>query len=153
MPVERTFAMVKPDGVQRGLVGAVVASYEKRGLKVVGLKLMKVSRQLAEEHYAEHRGKPFYAGLVEYITSGPVVALCLEGKDAVNVVRAINGATNPANAAPGTLRGDFALDIGRNVVHGSDALATAQRELKLYFRDDELVPWERASERWVHEKA
>ena len=151
--MERTFAMVKPDGVQRGLVGEVVRRYEQRGLKVVGLKLMKVSRQLAEEHYAEHKGKPFYAGLVEYITSGPVVALALEGKDAVNVVRAINGATNPANAAPGTLRGDFALDIGRNVVHGSDAPATAQRELKLYFQDADLVSWERAGERWVHEKA
>jgi nucleoside-diphosphate kinase len=151
--MERTFAMVKPDGVQRGLVGEVVRRYEQRGLKVVGLKLMRVSRQLAEEHYAEHKGKPFYAGLVDYITSGPVVALALEGKDAVKVVRDINGATNPANAAPGTLRGDFAVDIGRNVVHGSDAPATAQRELKLYFQDGDLVSWERASERWVHEKA
>jgi nucleoside-diphosphate kinase len=151
--MERTFAMVKPDGVQRGLVGEVVRRYERRGLKIVGLKLMRVPRQLAEEHYAEHRGKPFYEGLVGYITSGPVVALCLEGKDAVKVVRDVNGATNPANAAPGTIRGDFALDIGRNVVHGSDAPATAQRELKLYFSDAEQVAWERSTERWVHEKA
>jgi nucleoside-diphosphate kinase len=150
---ERTFAMVKPDGVQRGLVGEVIARYERRGLKVVGLKLMRVSRQLAEEHYAEHKGKPFYAPLVDYITSGPVVALALEGRNAVQVVRDVNGATDPAKAAPGSIRGDYALDIGRNVVHGSDALATAQRELKLYFHDQDLLAWERTGERWVHEKA
>ncbi len=150
---ERTFAMVKPDGVQRGLVGEIVRRYEARGLKVVGLKLMLVPRSKAEEHYAEHKGKPFYNGLVEYITSGPVVAICVEGKNAVAVVRAVNGATKPWDAAPGTIRGDLALDIGRNVVHGSDAPATAQRELKLYFHDNELVSWERAGERWIHEKA
>ncbi|MCA1814294.1 MAG: nucleoside-diphosphate kinase [Halobacteriales archaeon] len=153
MATERTFAMVKPDGVQRGLVGEVVARYERRGLKVVGLKLMRVSKQLAEEHYAEHRGKGFYDGLVSYITSGPVVALCLEGRNAVQVVRDVNGATDPTKALPGSIRGDFALDIGRNVVHGSDAPATAQRELKLYFGDAELLAWERTGERWVHEKA
>jgi len=153
MATERTFAMVKPDGVQRGLAGEVVARYERRGLKVVGLKLMRVSKQLAEEHYAEHKGKPFYEGLVGYITSGPVVALCLEGRNAVQVVRDVNGATDPVKAVPGSIRGDFALDIGRNVVHGSDAPATAQRELKLYFNDAELLAWERTGERWVHEKA
>jgi len=153
MATERTFAMVKPDGVQRGLVGDIVARYERRGLKVVALKLMRVSKQLAEEHYAEHKGKPFYTGLVEYITSGPVVALCLEGRNAVQVVRDVNGATDPTKALPGSIRGDLALDIGRNVVHGSDAAATAQRELKLYFHDGDFVTWERVSERWIHEKA
>jgi nucleoside-diphosphate kinase len=150
---ERTFAMVKPDGVQRGLVGAIVQRYEQRGLKVVGLKVMRVAKSLAEEHYAEHKGKPFYNGLVEYITSGPVVALALEGRNAVQVVRDLNGATDPSKAAPGSIRGDFALDIGRNVVHGSDSLSSAQRELKLYFQDSDFVAWERGSERWVHEKA
>lgn len=150
---ERTFAMVKPDGVQRGLVGEVVRRYEQRGLKVVGLKLMRVTRALAEEQYAEHKGKPFYNGLVDYVTSGPVVALALEGRNAVEVVRAVNGATDPAKAAPGTIRGDYALDIGRNLVHGSDSPTTAQRELKLYFHDADYVAWERTGERWVHEKA
>lgn len=150
--MERTFAMVKPDGVQRGLVGEVVRRYERRGLKVVGLKLLRVPRALAEEHYAEHRGKPFYEGLVEFITSGPVVVLALEGKDAVRAVREVNGATDPAKARPGTIRGDLALDIGRNVVHGADTLETARRELKLYFRDEDFVPWERSAEPWVHEK-
>ena len=148
---ERTFAMVKPDGVQRGLVGEIVKRYEQRGLKVVGLKLMQVPRSKAEEHYAEHRGKPFYAGLVEYITSGPVVALCLEGKNAVAVVRTVNGATKPWDAAPGTIRGDLALDIGRNVVHGSDSVESAQRELSIYFSKDELVDWQPANQKWVVE--
>jgi len=152
MAVERTFAMVKPDGVQRGLVGDVIARYERRGLKIVGLKVMLVTRQLAEEHYAEHKGKAFYAPLVDYITSGPVVALALEGRNAVQVVRDVNGATDPTKAAPGSVRGDLALDIGRNVVHGSDSAATAQRELKLYFHDTDLVAWKRTSEPWVHEK-
>jgi nucleoside-diphosphate kinase len=151
MTVERTFAMVKPDGVQRGLAGEIVRRYEARGLKIVGLKLMNVPRTMAEEHYAEHKGKPFYNGLVDYITSGPVVALCLEGKNAVNVVRAMNGATKPWDAAPGTIRGDLALDIGRNVVHGSDSVESAARELAIYFTKDELVSWTPASARWITE--
>ena len=148
---ERTFAMVKPDGVQRGLVGEVVRRYEARGLKVVGMKFMQVPRTMAEEHYAEHRGKPFYAGLVEYITSGPVVAIALEGKNAVAVVRAVNGATKPWDAAPGTVRGDLALDIGRNVVHGSDSVDSAKRELAIYFDKDDLVEWTPANAKWVAE--
>jgi len=148
---ERTFAMVKPDGVQRGLVGEIVRRYEARGLKVVGLKLMNVPRTKAEEHYAEHKGKGFYNGLVDYITSGPVVALCLEGKNAVSVVRTINGATKPWDAAPGTIRGDLALDIGRNVVHGSDSVDAATRELGIYFNKDELVDWTPAASKWVTE--
>ena len=148
---ERTFAMVKPDGVQRGLVGEIVRRYEARGLKVVGLKLMQVPRSKAEEHYAEHQGKPFYNGLVEYITSGPVVALALEGKNAVAVVRTVNGATKPWDAAPGTIRGDLALDIGRNVVHGSDSVESAKRELAIYFGKDDLVDWTPANAEWVTE--
>ncbi|MFA5860466.1 MAG: nucleoside-diphosphate kinase [Candidatus Thermoplasmatota archaeon] len=148
---ERTFAMVKPDGVQRGLVGEIVRRYEARGLKVVGLKLMQVPTRMAEEHYAEHKGKPFYPGLVQYITSGPVVALCLEGKNAVAVVRAMNGATKPADALPGTIRGDLALDIGRNVVHGSDSVESAKRELGIYFTKDDLVDWTPATAKWVTE--
>ena len=151
MTAERTFAMVKPDGVQRGLVGEVVRRYEARGLKVVGLKLMLVPRSKAEEHYAEHKGKPFYNGLVDYITSGPVAALCLEGKNAVAVVRAMNGATKPWDAAPGSIRGDLALDIGRNVVHGSDSVDAAKRELAIYFNKDELVEWTPADAKWVTE--
>ena len=148
---ERTFAMVKPDGVQRGLVGEVVRRYEARGLKLVGLKLMTVPRSMAEEHYAEHKGKPFYPGLVQYITSGPVVCLALEGKNAVAVVRAVNGATKPWDAAPGTIRGDLALDIGRNVVHGSDSVESAQRELGIYFTKDELVDWAPSASKWITE--
>lgn len=148
---ERTFAMVKPDGVQRGLTGEIVRRYEARGLKVVGLKMMVVPRSKAQEHYAEHQGKPFYNGLVDYITSGPVVALCLEGKNAVSVVRTINGATKPWDAAPGTIRGDLALDIGRNVVHGSDSVDAAKRELAIYFNKDELVEWTPANAKWVTE--
>lgn len=148
---ERTFAMVKPDGVQRALVGEIVRRYEARGLKLVGLKLMQVPRSLAEAHYAEHKGKPFYNGLVDYVTSGPVVALCLEGKNAVAVVRAVNGATKPWDAAPGTVRGDLALDVGRNVVHGSDSVESAKRELELYFNKDELVSWTPAAAKWITE--
>ncbi|SRR5581483_1333346 len=151
MSAERTFAMVKPDGVQRGLVGEIVRRYEARGLKVVGLKLMHVPRSLAEAHYAEHKGKPFYNGLVDYIVSGPVVALCLEGKNAVAVVRAMNGATKPWDATPGTIRGDLALDIGRNVVHGSDSVESAKRELDIYFSKDEIVDWTPVAHKWVTE--
>jgi len=148
---ERTFAMVKPDGVQRGLVGEIVRRYEARGLKVVGLKLMGVPRSLAEAHYGEHKGKPFYDGLVAYITSGPVAAICLEGKNAVSVVRTLNGATKPWDAAPGTIRGDLALDIGRNVVHGSDSVEAADREISIYFNKDEIVEWTPAAAKWVTE--
>ncbi|MHB8604629.1 MAG: nucleoside-diphosphate kinase [Thermoplasmatota archaeon] len=149
--MERTFAMVKPDGVARGLVGEVVRRYEARGLKLAGLKLMRVTRRLAEEHYAEHKGKKFYDGLIAYITSGPVAVICLEGKDAVKVVRSVNGATNPIDAAPGTLRGDLALDIGRNVVHGSDSAESAARELAIYFNKDDLLEYPRADATWLTE--
>jgi nucleoside-diphosphate kinase len=151
MSMERTLIIVKPDGVQRGLIGPILGRFEARGLKLVGLKLMQVSRALAERHYAEHEGKPFYPGLIAYITSGPVVVGCLEGTNAVQVVRSTLGATNPAAAAPGTIRADWALDIGRNLVHASDGPETAVRELALWFEDDQLVAYPRDIDRWVFE--
>jgi nucleoside-diphosphate kinase len=151
MAKERTLVIVKPDGVQRGLIGPILSRLESRGLKIVGLKLLQVSRTLAERHYAEHEGKPFYAGLLNYITSGPVVVLCCEGTSAVQMVRNTVGATNPLNAVPGTIRGDLALDIGRNLIHASDAPDTAQRELALWFDDAELLDYARASDPWVFE--
>ena len=151
MAQERTLVIVKPDGVQRGLVGPILARLEARGLKIVGLKLVQVSQDLAQRHYAEHEGKPFYEGLIRYITSSPVVVACFEGTSAVQMVRNSVGATNPLNAAPGTIRADFALDIGRNLIHASDAPATAERELGLWFEPDELSPWSRELDRWVFE--
>ncbi|MBV9357056.1 MAG: nucleoside-diphosphate kinase [Chloroflexi bacterium] len=149
--MERTLIIVKPDGMQRGLLGPILTRFEARGLKFVGLKLMRVSPELAQHHYAEHEGKPFYPGLIAYITSGPVVVGCLEGTNAVQVVRSTLGVTNPASAAPGTIRGDFALDIGRNLVHASDAPETAVRELALWFTAQELVDYGRDVDRWVFE--
>ena len=140
MSIERTFAMVKPDGVRRGLVGDVVKRLESKGFRIVGMKLMQISRELAERHYGEHEGKPFYEGLVTFITSGPVVAMVVEGENAILEWRKMMGATNPKEAAPGTLRGDFALVIDENVVHGSDAPATAEREIGLFFERSELLP-------------
>jgi nucleoside-diphosphate kinase len=149
--MERTLIIVKPDGVQRGLVGEVIARFERRGLKVVGMKLMQISRELAERHYSVHQGKSFYPGLVQYIISGPVVVAVLEGPKAVSVTRATVGATNPAEAAPGTIRGDFALEIGFNMIHASDAPDTAQHEIALFFNDHELAAYQRDMDRWVHE--
>ncbi|TME30699.1 MAG: nucleoside-diphosphate kinase [Chloroflexi bacterium] len=149
--MERTLVIVKPDGVQRGLIGPLLSRLEARGLKIVGLKLVQVSQDLAARHYAEHEGKPFYPGLLTYITSAPVIVACVEGTSAVQMVRNSVGATNPLNAAPGTVRGDLALDIGRNLIHASDAPATAERELALWFQDAELVSYERATDRWIFE--
>jgi nucleoside-diphosphate kinase len=151
MGMERTLVIVKPDGVQRGLVGPILARLEARGLKLVGLKLVQVSPELAQRHYAEHEGKPFYEGLIRYITSAPVVVGCVEGTNAVQVVRNTVGATNPAGAAPGTIRADWALDIGRNLIHASDAPATAERELALWFSDGELASYQRDTDRWIFE--
>src|SRR3954447_22666288 len=151
MAKERTLVIVKPDGVQRGLIGPILSRLESRGLKIVGLKLLQVPRDLAERHYAEHEGKPFYAGLLNYITSGPVVVLCVEGTSAVQMVRNSVGATNPLNAAPGTIRGDLALDIGRNLIHASDAPETAERELALWFEPSELASYARETDRWIFE--
>ncbi len=140
MSIERTFAMVKPDGVRRGLVGDVVKRLESKGFRIVGMKLMQISRELAERHYGEHEGKPFYEGLVSFITSGPVVAMVVEGENAIAEWRKMMGATNPADAVPGTVRGDLALVIDENVVHGSDAPATAEREIQIFFERSELLP-------------
>ncbi len=150
--MERTFVMVKPDGVQRGLIGEIVSRLERKGLKIVAMKMLWIRREMAEEHYAEHKDKPFFSNLVSYITSGPVVAMVVEGKDAVKVVRKIVGATNPVEAEPGTIRGDFALDIGRNVVHASDSLQSAEREIAIFFSESEIVSYRRADEPWIYEE-
>ena len=146
---ERTLVLVKPDGVQRQLTGRILARYEERGLKIVGLKLVQVDRDLAERHYAVHRERPFFDSLVAFIVSAPLVALALEGPSAIAVVRAINGATRPHEAAPGTIRGDFALETAQNIVHASDSMETAEAELALWFAPGELVAYEREVDRWV----
>ena len=146
---ERTLVLIKPDGVQRALVGRLIERYEQRGLRLVALKLVQVSRALAEEHYAIHREKPFFAGLVDFITSAPLVAMAVEGPNAVAVCRAINGATRPEQAAPGSIRGDFALETGQNLVHASDSPETAATELALWFSANELFNYPRDIDRWV----
>ena len=150
---ERTFVMVKPDGVQRGLVGEIISRFEQRGLKLVGAKFTRIDEALAHDHYGEHEGKPFFEGLVEFITSGPVMALVWEGQDATRQVRAMMGETDPAESAPGTIRGDLGLDLGRNVIHGSDNEdpGANEREIELFFDDDELVGWEQVDETWLYE--
>jgi len=147
--LQRTLLLVKPDGVQRQLVGRVLARFEERGLKLVGLKLVHVDRTLAEEHYAVHSDKLFFRGLVEFITSGPLVAAALEGPNAISIVRAMNGATRPHEAAPGSIRGDFAVETAQNLVHASDSPENAAAELALWFRPGELLDYEREVDRWV----
>jgi nucleoside-diphosphate kinase len=147
--VERTLIIVKPEGVQRGLAGQVLARFEAKGLKLVGLKLLQIPRELAERHYAEHQGKPFYEGLVSHITSSPVVVGVLEGPDAISVARTLMGPTNPRTAPPGTIRGDYGLEIGMNIVHGSDSPASAEREIGIFFSGAEVVGYERTVDRWV----
>ncbi len=149
--MEQTLVLIKPDGVQRGLVGQIITRLERRGLKLMGMKFMQVSTELASTHYEAHVGKPFYEGLVNYITSSPIVAMVWEGKDAIQIVRTTMGATNAATAAPGTIRGDFAVEIGRNLVHGSDGVESADREVSLFFKADELVNWKRENDRWIRE--
>jgi nucleoside-diphosphate kinase len=146
---ERTLVLVKPDGVQRQLAGRILARYEERGLKVVGLKLVHVDRELAERHYAVHKGKPFFEGLVVFITSGPLVAIALEAPNAISLVRTMNGATKPADAAPGTIRGDLAVEMGQNLVHASDSPESAETELAIWFEPSELYGYEREIDRWV----
>lgn len=149
--MERTFLAIKPDGVQRGLVGEIISRFEKKGFNLVGLKMMTVSRELAERHYDVHKDKPFFAGLVDFITSAPVVAMVWEGDGVVASARKIIGATNPLNAEPGTIRGDFGVSIGRNIIHGSDAIETAQREVSLWFSDGELSNWDPTIKPWLYE--
>ena len=148
---ERTLILIKPDGVQRGLVGRVIDRYESRGLRIAGLKLMQADRALAERHYAVHSDKPFFAGLIEFITSGPLVAMAVEGPEAIAVCRAVNGATRPNEAAPGSIRGDFALETGMNIVHASDSPENATDELALWFDAVELLDYERSIDAWIIE--
>ncbi|WP_353259915.1 nucleoside-diphosphate kinase [Prochlorothrix hollandica] len=149
--MERTFIAIKPDGVQRKLVAEVIRRFETKGFTLVGLKLMQVSRELAEQHYDVHREKPFFAGLVDFIISAPLVAMVWEGEGVVASARTIIGATNPLTAAPGTIRGDFGVSIGRNLIHGSDAVETAQREIALWFKEEELVSWSPSLTDWLYE--
>ena len=143
--------MVKPDGIQRGLAGEVISRLEKAGLKIVAIKMLKVSREQAERHYAIHRGKTFYEGLIRFITSNPVLAMVVEGRDAVRHTRRLVGATNPIDATPGSIRGDFALEIGRNVVHAADSTENAEKEYEIYFEEEELIRYERIDEVWLNE--
>lgn len=149
--MERTFVMVKPDGVQRQLIGEIIRTFERRGLKIVALKMIRISRELASRHYAEHREKPFFQGLVDYITSGPVVAMVLEGRNCISLVREMMGSTDPAKAAPGTIRGMFGIDIGRNVIHGSDSPESAAREISLFFDESEIMDYSLSLEKWICE--
>lgn len=149
--MQRTLVLVKPDGVQRALVGAIIARLERRGLKLLGLKMMQISKDVAARHYAEHQGKPFYDSLITFITSGPVVAMIWEGREAVSVVRSLMGATDPLKAAPGTIRGDLALDLGMNLIHGSDSPGRAETEIGLFFEPRELHEYERTSDRWIRD--
>ena len=151
MTIERSLVLVKPDGVQRGLIGRILARLEERGLKLIGLKLIRISEALGRQHYAEHVDKPFFPGLLEYMTSGPVVVAAFEGPGAVTAIRNAMGATNPLEASPGTVRGDYALEVGRNLVHGSDSVESGRREIALFFSEDELLPWDRDTDRWIYE--
>jgi len=150
--IERSLVIVKPDAVQRGLIGEVIRRYEQRGLKIAGIKFEVVSRATAERHYGEHRGKPFYEGLVSYITSSPSVLMVVEGPEAVEIVRKTNGDTKPAAAQPGTIRADFGLTIGRNLVHASDSVESAAREVDIFFGGGGIVEYERAIDTWINEE-
>lgn len=149
--MERTFIMIKPDGVQRNLVSEIIRRFETKGFKLVGLKLLSVSKELAAKHYDVHKERPFFAGLVEFITSSPVVAMVWEGDGVVASARNLIGATNPLTSAPGTIRGDLGVSVGRNLIHGSDAIDTAQYEIALWFAPEELVSWERTVNPWLYE--
>ena len=149
--MERTFIMIKPDGVQRNLAGEVIKRFETKGFTLVGMKFMAVPRELAEKHYDVHKERPFFSSLVDFITSSPVVAMVWEGDGVVSGARTLIGATNPLTAAPGTIRGDFGISIGRNLIHGSDAIETAKTEIALWFGEDELVNWQPAATSWLYE--
>lgn len=151
MAKEQTFVMIKPDGVQRGLIGNIIHRFEKKGIKLIAMKLVSVSKDLAEKHYGVHKGKPFFEPTVKYITSSPVVAMVLEGENAIEIVRKMMGKTNPSEAAPGTIRGDYGQFIGRNIVHGSDGPDTAEFEINLWFSKEELTSYTRIDETWLTE--
>jgi nucleoside-diphosphate kinase len=149
MSLEQTFVMIKPDGIQRQLLGEVISRFEKKGLKLVALKMIRIDRELAEEHYGIHKGKPFYAGLIEFITSGPVVASIWSGENAIHIVRKLVGATRAEDAEPGTIRGDFAISTSFNIVHASDSPETAQREINLFFSRKEMLTYNLTIEEWL----
>ena len=149
--MERTFIMIKPDGVQRHLTGEIIHRFERKGFTLVGLKMVQVSRDLAEKHYGVHKERPFFNSLIEFITSAPVVAMVWEGENVVSAARNIIGATNPTTADPGSIRGDFGVSIGRNLIHGSDAIETAQTEVALWFSDEELLDWKPVRQSWLYE--
>ena len=149
--MERTRVIIKPDGVQRGLIGPIITRLERRGLKITAMKMMQIDYDLAKRHYAVHEGKPFYETLLDYITSAPVVMMVVEGKEAIEVVRRTMGATNPMEAAPGTIRADYGLEIGLNLVHGSDGTETAAFEIPLFFDEDEILSYSRDTDRWIFE--
>ncbi|PTX59904.1 nucleoside diphosphate kinase [Melghirimyces profundicolus] len=148
--MEKTFIMVKPDGVQRGLVGEIIARFERKGFRMEGGKLMTVPRELAEKHYAEHKDKPFFGELVDFITSGPVFAMVWSGEDVIATARQMMGKTKPSEAAPGTIRGDFGLTVGKNIIHGSDSPESAEREIGLWFKEEEISSYEKTIETWVY---
>lgn len=148
--MERTFLMVKPDGVQRSIIGDVVSRFENKGFQLVGAKLMQITKELAEQHYGEHKERPFFGELVDFITSGPVFAMVWEGENVISTSRLLVGATNPSEAAPGTIRGDFAVTVGKNIIHGSDSSESAVREIGLFFNEEELVSYEKDSNNWIN---
>ncbi|ANX12700.1 nucleoside-diphosphate kinase [Fictibacillus halophilus] len=147
--MEKTFLMVKPDGVQRALIGEIVSRFEKKGFQLVGAKLMNISEDLAKEHYGEHKERPFFGELVDFITSGPVFAMVWEGKDVILTARNMMGKTNPAEAAPGSIRGDYAVQVSNNIIHGSDSAESAEREIGLFFKEEELVSYDKAVSVWI----
>ncbi|KAA8894675.1 nucleoside diphosphate kinase [Sphaerosporella brunnea] len=152
MTSEQTFIAIKPDGVQRGLIGPIISRFEQRGFKLVAIKLTAPGREHLEKHYSDLAGKPFFPGLIEYMNSGPICAMVWEGRDVVKTGRVLLGATNPLASAPGTIRGDYAIDVGRNVCHGSDSVESAQKEIALWFSEGERVSWTQAIHNWVYEK-
>jgi nucleoside-diphosphate kinase len=149
--VERTLIIIKPDAVQRGLIGEIIRRFENRGLRIAGMKFMQISPELAAEHYGEHKGKGFYPSLIDYITSAPVVVMVLEGKETVKIARKTIGATKPIESSGGTIRGDFGVEVGRNLVHGSDGVESGEKEVALFFDPDELIDWTRDTDRWIFE--
>jgi len=149
--MERTYLMIKPDAVQRGLMGEIVSRFEKKGLKLIAMKFMTIPKATAEKHYGEHKGKKFYDGLIAYITSGPVLAMVWEGEDAVAVCRNMMGKTNPKESAPGTIRGDYGMQTGMNIIHGSDSPESAEREIGIFFSSDELQNYKRTVDQWIYE--
>jgi nucleoside-diphosphate kinase len=148
--MEKTFLMVKPDGVQRNLIGEILSRFEKKGFQLVGGKLMNISKELAEEHYGEHKERPFFGELVDFITSGPVFAMIWEGENVITTARQMMGSTNPKDAAPGTIRGDFGVTVGKNIIHGSDSPESAVREIGLFFNTEELVQYDKLMNQWIY---